>query len=75
MDEVKRAFAARLGCDDPERLPLVLDVPVAGKAAYDLGKARSYVAAKDGSLPVIEVVGKMRVPTFALLKKLAGEAA
>jgi hypothetical protein len=30
MDDLKRMLATRLGIADPEKLPLVLDVPVAG---------------------------------------------
>jgi hypothetical protein len=74
MDEAKRALAAALGLDDPERLPLVLDVPIAGKAA-GLSRSRSYAAAADGSMPTIEIAGRKKVPRIAWLKKLAGEAA
>jgi hypothetical protein len=75
MDDVRRALAKALGFENPEELPLALDVPAAGKAAYNLGRARSYAAAKDGSLPTVEIAGRLRVPTYALLKKLSGEAA
>lgn len=73
MDEVTRAFAAKLGLD-PDHLPLVLDIPVAGKAA-DLSRPRSYAAAADGSMPTIKLAGRKRVPTHKWLKKLSGDAA
>ena len=56
MDDVTRAFAAKLGLD-PDHLPLVLDIPVAGKAA-DLSRPRSYAAAADGSMPTIKLAGR-----------------
>jgi hypothetical protein len=74
MDDVKRLFAAKLGFDDPDELPLVLDIPVAGKAA-ELSRPRSYAAAADGSMPTVEIAGRKRVPTHKWLRKLSGEAA
>jgi hypothetical protein len=74
MDNIRQALAAILGVGDPEQLPLVLDVPVAGKAA-GLSQSRSYAAAADGSMPTITVAGRKKVPTIAWLKKLSGEAA
>jgi hypothetical protein len=72
-DEAKAMLASLLGVD-PGNLPLTLDVVTAGRAAGQRSKARAYAAVKDGSLPVIEIAGRMRVPTLALLKKLSGEA-
>ena len=75
MDDLTRLLATRLGIADPKNLPLVLDVPVAGKAFYDLSRPSSYRAAKDGSLVTITVAGRLKVPTLAQLKKVRGEAA
>jgi hypothetical protein len=58
--------------DDPNA-PLVLDVPEAGAMAK-LSKARSYAAAKDGSMPTIKIAGKLKVPLKLWLAKLNGEA-
>jgi hypothetical protein len=41
--------------------PLVASVPDAGAMAK-LSKARSYAAAKDGSMPTIKIAGAMKVP-------------
>jgi len=67
MNETKAAPAA-------DALPLVLDVPVAGKLA-GLSRSRSYAAAKDGSMPTIEIAGRKKVPTKRWLARLNGEAA
>ena len=75
MDDLKRMLATRLGIADPEKLPLVLDVAVAGKAFYDLSRPSSYRAAKDGSIVTIVVAGRMKVPVLAQLRKVSGEAA
>jgi hypothetical protein len=49
-----------------------VSVPTAGKALGDLSKNASYDAAIKGTLgvPVIEVGGKKRVPSIAVLRKL-----
>jgi hypothetical protein len=49
-----------------------VSVPTAGKALGDLSKNASYDAAKKGTLgvPVIEVGGKKRVPSIAVLRQL-----
>lgn len=53
--------------------PLVIDVPTAGAMA-GLSRVRSYAAVKDGSMPVIRVAGRMKVPLKAWRAKLNGEA-
>jgi hypothetical protein len=75
VDDLKRMLARRLGIADPEKLPLVLDVPVAGKAFYDLSRPASYRAAKDGSLITVVVAKRLKVPVLAQLKRVSGEAA
>jgi hypothetical protein len=75
VDDLKLMLARRLGIADPEELPLVLDVPVAGKAFYDLSRPGSYRAAKDGSLITLIVAGRLKVPVLAQLKKVNGDAA
>jgi hypothetical protein len=75
VDDLKRMLATRLGLSDPERLPLVMDVPAAGRAFYDLSRPSSYRAAKDGSLVTVTVAGRLKVPVLQQLKKLAGEVA
>ena len=47
-----------------------LDVPTAGKLAFGLGRASSYVAAKNGDLPVVEINGRPKVVAAELLKML-----
>jgi hypothetical protein len=71
LDEImKAAQEGRL--DD---LPIVLDVPVAGKlAGMDRGPA--YAAAKNGFMPTVKVGAKRaKVPTRRWLAILRGEAA
>ena len=71
LEDLKVAAAGLLGVD-VEKLPLVLDIPVAGKLA-DLNKGRSYAAAKDRSMETIVIAGRMKVPTLRGLKKLSGD--
>jgi hypothetical protein len=54
------------------RSNLTVSVPTAGKALADLSKNTSYDAAIKGTLgvPVIEVGGKKRVSSIAVLRKL-----
>jgi hypothetical protein len=49
-----------------------VSVPTAGKALADLSKNASYDAAKSGKLgvPILEVGGKKRVPSIAVLRRL-----
>jgi hypothetical protein len=47
-----------------------LDVPTAGRLAYDLGRAAAYAAAARGDLPTIRIGRKIRVPTAALRRQL-----
>jgi hypothetical protein len=49
-----------------------ISVPAAGKVLGDLNRNSSYDAANKGTLgvPVIEVGGKKRVPSIAVLRKL-----
>jgi hypothetical protein len=49
-----------------------VSVPTAGKALGDLNRNSAYDAANKGRLgvPVIEVGGKKRVPSIAVLRKL-----
>jgi hypothetical protein len=49
-----------------------VSVPTAGKALADLSKNASYDAAKNGKLgvPILEVGGKKRVPSIAVLRRL-----
>jgi hypothetical protein len=51
---------------------LTVSVPTAGQALGELSKNASYGAAQDGSLgvPVLDVSGKKRVPSIAVLRKL-----
>lgn len=53
----------------PEDVP-TLQVPVAGRLAFGLGKSASYAAAKAGDLPTIRVNGRLLVPTAALRQLL-----
>jgi hypothetical protein len=53
---------------------LAVDVPTAGAMA-GMSRVRSYVAAKDGSMPTIKVAGRLKVPLKAWRAKLNGEAA
>ena len=64
MDDLKRLFAAKLGFADPDELPLLLDIPVAGKGA-DLSRPQAYRAAADGSMPTVRIAGRDRVPMLA----------
>jgi hypothetical protein len=52
--------------------PLVADVVEAGAMAK-LSKARSYAAAKDGSMPTIKIAGRLKVPLKLWRAKLNGE--
>jgi hypothetical protein len=54
--------------------PLVVDILEAGAMA-GLSKARSYAAARDGSMPTITIAGRMKVPLKLWRAKLNGEAA
>jgi hypothetical protein len=49
-----------------------VSVPIAGKALGDLSRNASYEAAKRKALgvPVLEVAGKKRVPSIAVLRQL-----
>ena len=51
---------------------LAIDVPAAGAMA-GMSRIRSYVAAKDGSMPTIRVAGRLKVPLKAWRAKLNGE--
>jgi hypothetical protein len=53
---------------------LAIDVPTAGAMAR-MSRVRSYIAAKDGSMPTIKVAGRLKVPLKAWRAKLNGEAA
>jgi hypothetical protein len=64
--------AAREGRVDD--MPIVLDVPVAGKLA-DMERGPSYAAAANGSMPTITVGRRKKVPTRKWLAKLNGETA
>jgi hypothetical protein len=72
--ELLRQFRAHLGLTEDQPLPLLLDVPVAGKTA-GWNRTRSYRAAKTGFMPTIEVSGRQQVPTLAWLRKLSGQGA
>ena len=74
MDEAKAMLAALLGVA-VDKLPLTLDVETAGKAIGLGSRSRAYAAAKDGSIPIIEVAGRQRVPTVPLLRQMSGDAA
>jgi hypothetical protein len=50
-----------------------VDVPVAGRVAYGLGRNASYAAAARGDLPTIRLGKKIRVPVAQLLKQLGYE--
>jgi hypothetical protein len=65
-------FRAHLGLPEDQPLPLLLDVPVAGKAA-GFTSPRSYRAAKSGFMPTVVVSGRSQVPTLAWLRKLSGK--
>jgi hypothetical protein len=60
--------------DQPEQTieVLTVDVPIAGAMA-GLSRQRSYVAAKEGSMPTIKVAGRLKVPLKAWRSKLNGE--
>ncbi len=49
-----------------------VSVPVAGKVLGDLSKNASYEAARRGTLgvPVLEISGRKRVPSIAILRKI-----
>lgn len=55
---------------NPEEVP-TLPIPLAGRLAFDLGRAASYEAARRGVLPVIKVGKRSVVPT-AELRRLLG---
>ena len=74
-DELKRMLASRLGVE-PDQVPLVLDIPDAGRAAADLTRPQSYRAAANGSFgPLVEFGGRKKVSTLGLLRKMSGKAA
>jgi hypothetical protein len=54
-------------------LPVTVSVPDYGAVALELGRNSSYVAAKAGVFPTIEVQGKKRVPLRKALRLLAGD--
>jgi hypothetical protein len=71
MAKIKAALSMREILAELRSNPSV-SVPTAGKALADLSRNASYGAAIDGTLgvPVIEVGGKKRVPSRAVLRKL-----
>jgi hypothetical protein len=72
MDETKRWFAAKLGFENPDDLPLTLTIEQAGRPV-GMNKQAAYRAAAAGDMPVIEFGGRKRVPTVAWLRIVAGE--
>jgi hypothetical protein len=71
-EELKQLLRQHLGLKPDEPLPLVLDVPVAGKVA-DMTPQRAYAAARPGGgMPTIQLAGRKKVPTLAWLQILAG---
>ena len=71
LDEIMKA--AQEGRFDD--LPIVLDVPVAGKLA-GMERGPAYAAAANGFMPTIKVGAKRaKVPTRKWINMLLGEAA
>jgi hypothetical protein len=71
-DDLMRMLAARLGVK-PDQVPLVLDIPVAGKATADLTPPQSYRAAAKGSLgPLVWFGCRKKVLTLGLLRQMSG---
>jgi hypothetical protein len=54
-------------------VPILMPVPLYGEIVHDLGRSGSYIAAKRGVIPTVEVQGKLQVPWRIGLKKLAGD--
>lgn len=50
-----------------------VDVPLAGRVIYGLGRNASYAAAARGDLPTVRIGKKIRVPVALLLKQLGYE--
>jgi hypothetical protein len=53
-------------------LPTTLSVPIYCRAAFDMGEATSYAAAKRGDVPTIKIGGLLKVPVRVALAKMAG---
>jgi hypothetical protein len=74
IDDLMRMLAARLRVE-PDQVPLVLDIPVAGKAAADMSPPQSYRAAAKGSFgPLVRIGSRNKVPTLGLLRRMSGGA-
>jgi hypothetical protein len=71
MDELKRMLMARLGISDPDKLPLTLDIPIAGDLA---GWSRAASYRSKSAMPIMEAGGRQKVLTLPWLRILAGEA-
>ena len=53
-----------------KQAPKTLDVPVAGKIYFDLGRNASYEAARSGTIPTIRVGRKLRAVVCRLERML-----
>lgn len=56
--------------EKPEKLPLAISIPEAGKR-IGIGRSSAYAAAAKGEIPTIRIGRRVLVPYDALLKKLA----
>ncbi len=72
MDDIRRWFAAKLGFEHADDLPLTLTIEQAGKPV-GMNRQAAYRAAAAGDMPTIELGGRKRVPTIAWLHILAGQ--
>ena len=50
-----------------------VDVPVAGRVGFGLGRNASYAAAARGEIPTVRIGKKIRVPVAQLLRQLGYE--
>jgi hypothetical protein len=53
-------------------LPTTLAVPIYCKAAFNMGEACAYAAARRGDIPTIKIGGLLKVPVRVALAKVAG---